>query len=121
MDLHPSKKVIIYVNEDAKFHHHLLYQAVLKFLLDRGAPGASAIRCLEGFGSHHQLHTPKLEALAEHLPIRIEFVDTPERVEALLPDLAAMVTDGLISIQDAWVVVKNVTKDVAAKDATPGA
>jgi len=100
----PAKKVIIYVNEDVRVHHHLLYQAVMRFLLEKGVPGASAIRCLEGFGSHHQLHTPKLEALAEHLPIRIEFVDTAERVEALLPDLAAMVTDGLITVQDAAVI-----------------
>lgn len=107
MNLHPAKKVIIYVNEDSKFQHHLLYQALMKFLLDRGVPGASAIRCLEGFGSHRQLHTPKLEALAEHLPIRVEFVDTAERVEALLPELAAMVTDGLISVQDAFVVTQN--------------
>ncbi len=103
-NLRPAKKVIIYVNEDVRFQHHLLYQAVMKFLLDRGVPGASAIRCLEGFGSHRQLHTPKLEALAEHLPIRIEFVDTAERVEELLPELAAMVTDGLVSVQDAAVV-----------------
>jgi hypothetical protein len=107
MNLRLSKKVIIYVNEDSKFQHHLLYQAVMKFLLDRGVPGASAIRCLEGFGSHRQLHTPKVEALAEHLPIRIEFVDTAERVEALLPELAAMVTDGLISVQDVFVVNRN--------------
>ena len=109
MNLHPAKKVIIYVNEDSKFQHHLLYQALMKFLLDRGVPGASAIRCLEGFGSHRQLHTPKLEALAEHLPIRVEFVDTAERVEALLPELAAMVTDGLISVQDVFIVRQTVT------------
>jgi uncharacterized protein len=103
----PAKKVIIYVNEDVRIHHRLLYQAVMRFLLEKGVPGASAIRCLEGFGSHHQLHTPKLEALAEHLPIRIEFVDTAERVEALLPDLAAMVTDGLITVQDAVVIARS--------------
>ena len=106
MNLRPAKKVTIYVNEDSKFHHHLLYQAVMKFLLDHDVPGASAIRCLEGFGSHHQLHTPKLEALAEHLPIRIEFIDSAERVEDLLPELAAMVTDGLISIQDTSVITQ---------------
>ena len=110
MNLSAAKKVIIYVNEDSKFQHHLLYQAVMKFLLDHGVPGASAIRCLEGFGSHRQIHTPKIEALAEHLPIRIEFVDTAERVDALLPELSTMVTDGLISLQDAWVVGHDVTQ-----------
>jgi hypothetical protein len=104
MNLRPARKVIVYVNEDVRYRHHLLYQAVMKFLLEHDVPGASAIRCLEGFGSHRQLHTPKVEALAEHLPIRIEFVDTAERVEALLPELAAMVQDGLISVQDVSVV-----------------
>jgi PII-like signaling protein len=104
MNLRPARKVIIYVNEDVRYQHHLLYQAVMKFLLDRNVPGASAIRCLEGFGSHRQLHTPKIETLAEHLPIRIEFVDAAERVEALLPELTAMVQDGLISVQDVYVV-----------------
>jgi uncharacterized protein len=105
MKLSPSKKVIIYVNEDSTYHHHLLYQAVMKLLLDRGVPGATAIRCLEGFGSHHRLHTPKIEALAAHLPIRIEFIDTPEHVDALLPELSSMVADGLISVQDVSIVV----------------
>ena len=107
MHLKPSKKVIIYVNEDAKLQHQLLYQAIMKLLLARGVPGASAIRCLEGFGSHHRIHTPKIEALAEHLPIRIEFIDTPDRVHALLPELSAMVADGLISVQDVQVVAAN--------------
>ena len=105
MTLRPSKKVIIYVNEDARHHHQLLYQAIMKKLLDRGVPGASAIRCLEGFGSHRHLHTPKIEALAAHLPIRIEFIDTSEHVDALLPELSSMVADGLISVQDVHVVV----------------
>jgi hypothetical protein len=105
MKLRPSKKVIIYVNEDAKFHHQLLYQAVMKLLLDHAVPGASAIRCLEGFGSHHLLHSPKIEALAAHLPIRIEFIDTVEHVDALLPELSTLVADGLISIQDVHIVV----------------
>ena len=50
------------------------------------------------------LHTPKIEVLAQHLPIRIEFVETPERVEELLPTLYEMVTDGLIEAQDTTVV-----------------
>lgn len=105
MTLRPAKKVIIYVNEDARFQHQLLYQAVMKLLLHHGVPGASAIRCLEGFGSHHLLHTPKIEALAAHLPIRIEFIDAAEHVDALLPELSTLVADGLISVQDVHVVI----------------
>jgi PII-like signaling protein len=55
------------------------------------------------------LHTPKVEALARHLPIRIEFVETPEKVEEILPTLYEMVSDGLIEVQDTNVV-KNARK-----------
>ena len=42
--------------------------------------------------------------LAEHLPVRIEFVETPEKVEEVLPALYEMVSDGLIEVQDTTVV-----------------
>ena len=99
-----AKKVTIYVNEDTRSHHVPLYEAVMRFLLDRGVSGATATRCLSGFGSHHQMHTPKIEALAEHLPVRIEFIETAERVDALLPDLYELVSDGLIDVQETVVI-----------------
>jgi len=99
-----AKKVTIYVSEDTRYHHGPLYEAVMHFLLDKGVSGATATRGLSGFGSHHQMHTPKIEALAEHLPIRIEFIETAGRVDALLPDLYEMVGDGLIELQETTVI-----------------
>ena len=99
-----AKKVTIYLNEDTRAHHGPLYEAVMRFLLQKGVSGATATRCLAGFGSHHQMHTPKIEALAEHLPIRIEFIETAQRVDQLLPDLYEMVSDGLIEVQETTVV-----------------
>jgi len=99
-----AKKVTIYVNEDTPSHHGPLYEAVMHFLLQKGVSGATATRCLSGFGSHHQMHTPKIEVLAEHLPIRIEFIETAARVDVLLPDLYEMVGDGLIEVQETTVI-----------------
>ena len=99
-----AKKVTIYINEDTRYHHGPLYEAVMHLLLQRAVSGATATRCLSGFGSHHQMHTPKIEALAEHLPIRIEFVETAARVDALLPELYEMVGDGLIEVQETTVI-----------------
>src|SRR5437868_583625 len=99
-----AKKVTIYVNEDARYHHGSLYESILYFLLHKGVAGATATRAMAGFGAHHVMHTPNIEALAEHLPIRIEFVETSERVDELLPTLYDMVADGLIDVQDTTVV-----------------
>jgi len=100
----PAKKVTIFINEDVPHRLTSLHDALMTFLLHKGVAGATATRAFSGFGSHHALHTPRMEAMAEHLPIRIEFVETAERVEELLPTLYEMVTDGLIEVQDTTVV-----------------
>src|SRR5262249_50803533 len=48
--------------------------------------------------------------LAEHLPIRIEFIESADKVDELLPTLYDMVDDGLIEVQDT-VVHKIARKD----------
>jgi PII-like signaling protein len=99
-----AKKVTIYVNEDTQHHLEPLYEAILSFLLHKGVSGATVTRALAGFGANKMMHTPKVEALAEHLPLRVEFIETAQRVDELLPTLYDMVTDGLIEVQDTTVV-----------------
>ena len=48
----------------------------LTFLLHKGVSGATATRAMAGFGAHHVMHTTKIEVLTEHLPIRIEFIES---------------------------------------------
>ena len=100
----PAKKVTIFINEDVPHRMTSLHDALMTFLLHKGVAGATATRAFSGFGSHQTLHTPRMEATAEHLPIRIEFVETAERVDELLPTLNEMVTDGLIEVQDTTVI-----------------
>ncbi|HLJ51136.1 MAG TPA: DUF190 domain-containing protein [Bryobacteraceae bacterium] len=100
----PAKKVTIYVNEDTQHHLGTLYEAILTYLMHKGVAGATATRALAGFGSHRELHTPKIEVMAYHLPIRIEFVESAQKVEELLPTLYDMISDGLIEVQDTSVI-----------------
>jgi PII-like signaling protein len=105
-----AKKVTIYLNEDTQYHLAPLYESILTFLLHKSVSGATVTRALAGFGAHQVIHTPKMEALSEHLPLRLEFIETAEKVDELLPTLYDMVTDGLIEIQDT-TVVKIATKE----------
>jgi PII-like signaling protein len=100
----PAKKVTIYVNEDTKHHHVPLYESILTFLMHHGVSGATVTRAMAGFGAHRVVHTTKIEVLSYSLPIRLEFIDTAERVEELLPTLYDMLTDGLIEVHDTTVV-----------------
>ena len=111
----PGKKITIYLNEDTHAPHGPLYQAILQFLAGKNIAGATLIRPHSGFGFHRQIHSPDMEARAEHLPVKIEFIDTAERVDRLLPTLYDMVTDGLIEEQDT-TIVKAISSDMPAQE-----
>jgi len=101
----PAKKVTIHLNEDTTAHDDFLYRQIFAFLFDRGVAGATLSRAHAGFGAHHQTHTAgAFGAIGEHLPVRIEFIETAEHVDALLAPLCDLVTDGLVEVHDTTVV-----------------
>lgn len=100
----PAKKVTIYVGEDHKYHGQSSYSAILDFLFYKGVSGASVVRGIAGFGADHHLHTTRIERLTEDLPIKVEFIESADKVEDVLPKLHELVGTGLIEIQDTTVV-----------------
>src|SRR4029434_5791978 len=100
----PAKKVSIHLNEDTVARTDFLYNEILSFLFARGIAGASLLRPDAGFGSHHRMHRPHGdEGGGEHMPVRIEFIECPGTVAALMPDLCALVAAGLIEVQDTTI------------------
>jgi hypothetical protein len=100
-----AQKVIIHLNEDTSSAHDFLYTEILSFLYNHGVAGASVIRPSAGFGSHHRLHTAGAGSVeGEHLPVRIEFLESPEKVARLLPELCELVTDGLVETHPVTIV-----------------
>lgn len=100
----PARKVTVYLNEDTQLH-----QRVMDFLFAKGVAGATLLHPTQGFGAHHRQHTPAMEATMEHLPIRIEFIEVPEKVDRLMPFLYDLVTDGLIELHDTSIVKAAIT------------
>jgi PII-like signaling protein len=100
----PAKKVTIYVGEGHHYHGQSLYSAILDYLFYRGIAGASVMKGVAGFGADHHLHSTRFEALSADLPVKIEFIESTEKVEEVLPKLHELAGTGLIEIQDTTVV-----------------
>jgi PII-like signaling protein len=116
----PAKKVVIYVGEDHKYHGQSVYSAILDFLFYRGVSGANVVRGVAGFGADHHMHTARIEALTGNLPVKVEFIESLQKVEELLPKLHEMVGTGLIEVQDTTVVKPSeVSKKGAAQPLAP--
>lgn len=107
----PAKRVTIHLNEDTAAKLDFLYNEIFAFLFSRGVAGATMMRPEAGFGSHRRIHQQDHGYAGDHMPVRIEFVDSPERVSQLMPDLCELLSDGLIEAQDTMIY-----KAVARKD-----
>jgi PII-like signaling protein len=100
----PAKKVTIYLGEDVHRGHEPLYLAILNYLFAHRVSGATVIKGVAGFGAHHHLHTARILEMSENLPIKIEFVETPDVLEKILPALLELSGDAIVDVQDTTVL-----------------
>ncbi len=96
--------VRIYIGEADTWHGQPLYEAIVRLLREREIAGATVLRGIEGFGKAAHVHTTRILRLSEDLPVLIEVVDEEARLRAVLPELDAMVEDGLITLEPVEVI-----------------
>ena len=100
----PAQKVTIYIGESDKWGSKPLHAAILQTLKEEDCGGATVWRALSGFGAHSRIRSASLVALSSDLPLMIEWIDNPSRIERVLPKIQTMVVEGLITIQPIEVV-----------------
>jgi uncharacterized protein len=100
----------IFIGEDDHWHGRPLYEAIIEEARGRGLAGATAWKGFIGFGANSRLHTTKILRLSEDLPVIIEVVDSPEKIAAFLPVLDDMVTEGLVTVERAEVILYRSSK-----------
>jgi PII-like signaling protein len=98
-------KVSIYISDGAKHHGIPVYTSILDFLFHSGVYGASVFKGVAGFGSSHRIHSAHILEISDRLPIKIEFIETREKVDAILPELEKRCNCGLIEIQETTVLI----------------
>jgi PII-like signaling protein len=99
-----AKMVTIFVNSTDQWHGRPLYTAIVQLCQEKGIAGATVIRCVEGYGASRHLHTTRLLELSENLPLRIDVVDLPERIEPLLTALGEMIGEGLVTVSNVHIM-----------------
>jgi PII-like signaling protein len=81
-----------------------VFRKLVDLLRAEGFAGATVLKGVAGFGHDRRMHTAAIEVTAEGLPIVVEVVDTPERIEHVLPKLEALMAGGVIMTERARVV-----------------
>lgn len=93
----------IFIGDDDQYDGRPLHEAIVELLRRRGLSGATVFRGIMGFGRSSIVHTSKVLRLSEDLPIVIECVDRAANVEGVLPALDELITEGLVTIEQAEV------------------
>lgn len=96
-------KVSIYVTEGSTRHGVPTYSSILDFLLYRGVSGATVMKGVAGFGADHHLHSASGVEISDRMPVKIEFIETPEKVNELLAKLEDLAGTGMIEVQETTV------------------
>ncbi|HEV2844697.1 MAG TPA: DUF190 domain-containing protein [Thermoanaerobaculia bacterium] len=100
--------VRIFVGESDRWEGAPLYDAIVQRARDKGLAGATVLKGIEGFGAHNFIHTARIQLHAEDLPIVIEIVDQREKVEAFLPELDELISEGLVTLEPVRVILYRV-------------
>ncbi len=97
----------VFIGETPRFEGKPLYEAIVMKAREVGIAGATVLRGPLGFGKSSQLHSAKILALSEDLPIIIEIVDGKEKIDAFLPVLHGMMGNGsgLITVENVQVLL----------------
>lgn len=95
----------VFIGESDKYHGRPLYEELVDLFRKKGLAGATVLRGVAGYGASSTIHTDKVLRLSLDLPIIIELVETQEAIDAVLPELDAMIGGGLITLEKARVIL----------------
>jgi PII-like signaling protein len=93
----------IHIGEDDRWSGKPLYEAIVEEARRRDLAGATVYRGIVGYGASSRIHRRHLLTSSD-LPLMVCIIDEVSKIEAFLPRLESMVSDGLIAISNVDVI-----------------
>ena len=103
LDGHALKLTVI-VGEDDVHAHRPVYSEIVVRAREAGLAGATVVRGIESFGRRSIVHTSRLVALSNDLPVVVTVIDEDAKIRAFLPTVTEIVQGGIVTLEDVAVV-----------------
>lgn len=71
----------IYVGESDKINGRILFEEIVFEARNAGLAGATVYKGIMSYGASHSIHTMKIFALSNDLPVIIEIIDNIEKLD----------------------------------------
>lgn len=98
-----AKRLRVYLGEQAHSDGRPLWRAILEQARRTHVSGATVFKGLAGYGAHSRIKTSNILALSEDLPLVVEIVDAPDKLEPFLEWLDSVLAEGLVTVEDVSV------------------
>ena len=95
----------IFIGESDTHNGRPLYEVLVEEARRRGLAGATVLRGAIGYGATSRIHTAHILRLSEDLPMVVEIVDSPEKIATFLPQLDALIDEGLVTLERVRVIL----------------
>ncbi len=92
-----ATRIVIFLSEDDRRGHHGVHEVILDRARQAGLAGATVWRGIEGFGRSGHVRTARFPDAATGMPLAVEVVDAPDRVDAFLPVVRELAPHSLIT------------------------
>ena len=90
-------RVVVFLSEDDRYHHHGSGDELLERARSLGMAGATLWRGVEGFGASGHRRTTRFPDVADGLPLLLEVVDVDDRIEAFLQAVHQVAPGALVT------------------------
>ena len=98
----------IYMGETDKVNGRALFEEIVFEARKAGMAGATVTKGIMSFGASHAIHTIKIFALSDNLPVMVEIVDNIEKLDKFAATINELMDlskkGGLITFQELEVI-----------------
>lgn len=102
--LQKMRRLRVYLGEGARHNGRPLYEALVEEARKRGMAGATVFRGSMGFGASSLVHASRILRLSEDLPVVVEVLDRPSRIDAFAESIEPLISKGAMSVEDVEAV-----------------
>jgi PII-like signaling protein len=100
-------RVMVFTGENDLWNRKPVFSEIVRRARRAGLAGASVFRGMEGFGASSLIRTTRLLSLSDDLPVAVVIIDEESRVRAFLPQLAEVVGDALVVLDQVEVMCQD--------------
>jgi uncharacterized protein len=105
-----AKRLRIYISSTDRYRHSPLYEVLVYNARSYGITGATVLRGIMGYGSSSEIYTNKLWEISEKLPLIVEIIDEPEKIDSFIDSMHSVFDEigkGHIITVDETTVVRH--------------